>query len=71
MSSRTNAAFSAWLKATPALSIGAKAYLAARLRQRAIPFTPIQAFGFALNEHPEMNGPRLNKEPGADHHPGE
>lgn len=71
MSKTSNAALSNWLKATPALSIGAKAYLAARLRQRAIPFTPIQLFGLALDEHPEMNGPRLNKEPGADHHPGE
>lgn len=64
MSSRTNAAFSAWLKATPSLSVGAKAYLAARLRQRAIPFTPIQAFGFALNESPETNGAPARLEPG-------
>ncbi len=65
MSSRTNAAFSAWLKATPALSIGAKAYLAARLRQRAIPFIPIQAFGLVLDEAgPETNGAPARLEPG-------
>jgi hypothetical protein len=66
MSKTSSADLSAWLNATPALSVGARAYLAARLRKRAIPFIPICAFGFALDEAgPEMNGPRLNEEPGA------
>ncbi len=61
-----------WLNSTPPLSMGARSYLSARLRKRAIPFIPICAFGFALDEAgPEIIGPRLNEEPGADHHPGE
>lgn len=65
MSTISNAAFLAWLKATPSLTIGAKAYLAARLRQRAIPFIPIQAFGLVLDEGaPEMNGAPARLEPG-------
>jgi hypothetical protein len=65
MSTTSNAALSNWLQATPALSVGARAYLAARLRRRAIPFIPICAFGFALDEAgPEMNGAPARLEPG-------
>ena len=65
MSKTSSAALSNWLKETPALSIGARAYLAARLRKRAIPFIPICAFGFALDEAgPEMNGAPARVEPG-------
>jgi hypothetical protein len=46
-----------WLNSTPPLSMGARSYLSARLRKRAIPFIPICAFGFALDEA----GPATNE----------
>lgn len=55
-----------WLKSSPPMSVGARSYLSQRLRQRSTPWIPILAFGLTLDETgPEMNGPRLNKEPGA------
>ncbi|OQW71699.1 MAG: hypothetical protein BVN33_14805 [Proteobacteria bacterium ST_bin13] len=64
---RIQQSFSLLLGGQPLKNFGARATLAMKRQQRAVPFTPISVFGFQLDENgPETNGPQLSEEPGAD-----
>lgn len=61
-----------WLKTSPAMSYGARAWLSQRLAKRAVPFIPISAFGFVLDEAPnewrvQSCGPDPLRSPGGEH----
>lgn len=57
--------FSLLLGGLPLNNVGAREALAMRFQQRALPFVPICAFGFELDEAgPETNGGRSRKDYG-------
>lgn len=66
MSRIGNESYSRWLKDSPCLSVGAKAFLAARRRICRTPFIPITLFGFALDDDAINEWPPARVEPGAD-----
>ena len=57
--------FTLLLGGKPLNNVGARKTLAMRLQKRAVPFVPICAFGFDLDEAgPETNGGRSRKDYG-------
>lgn len=71
MSRQSNDTFTRWLK-TSAPNYGARDFLSGRLAKRAVPFIPIQNFGFVLDEAPnewrvQSCGPDPLRSPGGEH----